>query len=78
MWGATGWLKCGDHFITVYQNIKLYTVNIYIIWDLPGGPVVKNRPYNAGDAGSIPGQGTEIACAAGQMHPRPTAPEPDH
>ena len=23
-------------------------------WDLPGGPVVKNRPYNAGDASLIP------------------------
>ena len=25
--------------------------------DLPGGPVVKNPPANAGDAGSIPGLG---------------------
>ena len=25
--------------------------------DLPGGPVVKNPPANAGDAGSIPGFG---------------------
>ena len=24
--------------------------------DFPGGPVVKNPPSNAGDAGSIPGQ----------------------
>jgi len=24
-------------------------------WDLPGGPVVKNLPYNAADMGSIPG-----------------------
>ena len=29
-------------------------------WDFPGGPVVKNSPCNAGDAGSIPGQGTKI------------------
>ena len=28
--------------------------------DFPGGPVVKNLPYNAGNTGSIPGQGTEI------------------
>ena len=27
--------------------------------DFPGGPVVKNPPCNAGDAGSIPGQGTK-------------------
>ena len=26
----------------------------------PGGPVIKNQPYNAGDTGSIPGQGTKI------------------
>ena len=24
--------------------------------DLPGGPVVKNTPFDAGDAGSNPGQ----------------------
>ena len=33
--------------------------------DFPGGPVVKNLPSNAGDAGSIPGQGTKIPRAAG-------------
>ena len=27
------------------------------VWDFPGGPVVKNPPANAGDMGSIPGQG---------------------
>ena len=27
---------------------------------LPGGPVIKNLPCNAGDMGSIPGQGTKI------------------
>ena len=35
--------------------------------DFPGGPVVKNPPYNAGDAGLIPGQGTKISHAAGQL-----------
>ena len=34
-------------------------------WDFPGGPVVKNLPYRAGDTGSIPGQGTKIPHAAG-------------
>ena len=28
--------------------------------DLPGGPVVENPPHNAGDAGSVPGQGAKI------------------
>ena len=27
------------------------------VWDFPGVPVVKNPPANAGDMGSIPGQG---------------------
>ena len=37
--------------------------------DFPGGPVVKNPPYKAGDAGSIPGQGTKIPHATGQLSP---------
>ena len=35
--------------------------------DFPGGPVVKNPPCNAGDEGSIPGQGTKIPYASGQL-----------
>ena len=35
--------------------------------DFPGGPVVKNLPSNAGDVGSIPGQGTGIPHALGQL-----------
>ena len=37
--------------------------------DFPGGPVVKNLPYNAGDPGSIPGQGTKSPRAVGQLNP---------
>ena len=33
----------------------------------PGGPVVRNPPCNAGDASLIPGQGTKIPTAAGQL-----------
>ena len=36
-------------------------------WDFPGGPVVKNLPSNARDTGSIPGWGTKISHAAGQL-----------
>ena len=39
------------------------------IWDFPDGPVVKNPPCNAEDAGSIPDQGTKIPRAAGQLSP---------
>ena len=34
---------------------------------LLGGAVVKNPPSNAGDVGSIPGQGAKIPHAAGQL-----------
>ena len=43
--------------------------------DFPGGPVVKNPPCNAGDTGSIPGQGTKILHIAGQLSPRASATE---
>ena len=49
------------------------TMNYY--QDFPGGPVVKNLPYNAGDAGSIPGQGTKIPHASGQLSPCNTTAE---
>ena len=37
--------------------------------DVPGGPGVKNLLCNAGDAGLIPGWGTKIPRAAGQLTP---------
>ena len=43
--------------------------------DLPGGPVVKNLPSNAGDAGLIPGWGTKIPHAMGQLSSRATTTE---
>ena len=30
---------------------------MYVIWDFPGGTVVKNPPANAGDTGSNSGPG---------------------
>ena len=41
----------------------------------PGGPVVKNPPSNAGDMSLIPGQGTKIPHAPGQLSPRAAATE---
>ena len=38
--------------------------------------MVENLPSNAGDAGSIPGRGTKIAHAAGQLSPCAPATEP--
>ena len=43
--------------------------------DFPGGPVVKNLPSNEGDMGLIPGQGTKIPNAAGQLSLRATTTE---
>ena len=43
--------------------------------DFPGGPVVKNPPSNAGDVGSIPGRGTKIPHAVGQLSPRTKSTE---
>ena len=33
----------------------------------PDGPVVRNPPSSAGDKGSIPGQGSKIPYALGQL-----------
>ena len=43
--------------------------------DFPGGPGVKNLPSNAGDVGLIPGRGTEIPHAVGQLSPCATTIE---
>ena len=44
--------------------------------DFPGGSVMKNPPCNAGFAGSVPGQGTEISQAAKQLTPCSATTEP--
>ena len=43
--------------------------------DFPGGPVVKSLPSSAGSVGSIPGQGTKIPHAMGQISPHNTTTE---
>ena len=44
--------------------------------DFPGGPVVKNLiPFNTGDLGLIPGQGTKIPHFLGQLSLSTTATE---
>ena len=44
--------------------------------DFPGGPVVKNPPSNAGDAGSISGRGIKIPHATGKLSPHAATTEP--
>ena len=41
-----------------------------VLRDFPGGPVVQNPSFNSGEVGSIPGRGTKIPHAAGQLSPR--------
>ena len=43
--------------------------------DFPGGPVVKNLPCNAGDAGSVPGWGNKIPCTKELLSPRAATTE---
>jgi len=52
------------HFI--FPDFKTY------YRDFPGGPVVKNLPCSARDVSSVPGQGTKIAQAIGQVSPHAT------
>ena len=46
--------------------------------DFPGGPGVANPPPSAGDRGLIPGVGTELPHAGGQVHLCATARESPH
>ena len=46
--------------------------------DFPGDPEVKNLPYSAGIAGSIPDQGTKIPHAMGLLTPCATTRESVH
>ena len=63
---------------TCYNIIYMHPFKVYRSGDFPGGPVVKNLPYNAGDTGSIPGQGTKIPHAPGQLSPHTTTTELAH
>ena len=39
----------------------------FCLEDFPGGPVIENLPPNTGDTGLIPGRGTKIPHAMGQL-----------
>ena len=41
----------------------------------PGGPVIENPPYNAGNRGLIPGRRTEVPPTAGQLKQQVTTRE---
>ena len=47
-----------------------------VLGEFPGGPVVKNPSSSGGDAGSIPGRGTKIPHAVGQLSLHAATTEP--
>ena len=49
-----------------------------LLRDFPDGPVMNNLPSKAGDAGSIPGQGTKIPPAVGHLSPQTPTTKPTH
>ena len=51
-------------------------MNNAVLVDSLGGPLVKNLPANAGDAGLVPGLKTKIPRVSGQLSPCPTTTEP--
>ena len=71
----------GIHYILFYilvyliLKLSLYSSKIDCLRDFSGGPVVKNLPYNAGDVGSTPSQGTKILHAVGQLSLHATTTE---
>ena len=58
------------------RSVYLIVLESKVFWDFPGGPVVKTSPSNAGDVGSIPGQGTKSAHTMGQLSLCATTTEP--
>ena len=57
------------HSVTPFSRVKKTE-------DFPGGPVAKNLPLSSGDLGSVPGWGTKILHASGQLSPHAAATEP--
>ena len=70
------WLFGSFNYDTISKSAEITEKDS--LGDLPGSPVVNNPPCNAGDAGSIPGRGTEIPRAVEQLNPRATARESVH
>ena len=50
-------------------NCKVHSLLKISSWGFPGGPVVKNMPSSAVYVGSVPGWGTKIPHAMGQVSP---------
>ena len=71
----TGQKELNDPTATLHSSNNLH---IRLYRDFPGGPVIKNPPSNAVDLGSIPGQGTKIPHASGQVSLHAATTKPAH
>ena len=61
-----------------FRGKEWFKLQKVINWDFPGGSVVKNLPYNAGDAGSTTGQGIKISYATEQRSSCNRSTESEH
>ena len=62
-------------YINVYNGILLSHKKEWN-WDFHGASVVKNQSSNAEDASLIPGPGTKLPHALGQLSPHAATTEP--
>ena len=58
-------------------SLMMWIIKSYASRHFPGGPVVKNLPSSAGDAGLIPHWGTKIPHAVGQLSLCAATSEPE-
>ena len=70
------WLFGSFNYDTISKSAEITEKDS--LGDLPGSPVVNNPPCSSGDAGSIPGRGTEIPRAVEPLNPCATARESVH
>ena len=70
-------LPCARHWSSLGRQRQINLILLFkeLSGDFPGGLVVQNLFSNAGDVGSIPGQGTQNPQAAEQLSPHTTTRE---
>ena len=59
----------------IASKLKCFSLQKTLLWDFPGGPLVKNPPANAGDLGSIGHWSWKSPHAAEQLSPGATTTE---
>ena len=62
--------------VSASSSLTLMIASKVELGGFPGVPVVKNLPANTGDMGSIPGWGTKIPHAGGQLSLYATPTDP--